>query len=76
MAVLHCIFLTLEKVGLKYRGNLPRYFYNIGPGGQCYETFSDRDLQIFVLASVCQTRLVKLTNEKHSSLLQKSVIYG
>ncbi len=45
--------------------------------GQCYKTFSVRDLQIFVLnQSICQTRLEKLTNDKHSSLLQKSVIYG
>ncbi len=45
--------------------------------GQCYKTFSVRDLQIFVLSkSVSQTRPEKLTNDKHTSLLRRSVIYG
>ncbi len=44
--------------------------------GQCYKTFSVRDLQTFVLRqSVCQTGPEKLTNDKHSSLLRKSVTY-
>jgi hypothetical protein len=51
-------------------------FDNTGPSDQCYITFFVHDLRIFVLSySVCQTRLEKLTNEKHSSLLRKSVIY-
>ena len=49
-------------------------FCNIGPRGQCYKTIVC-DLQIFVL-SVCQTRPEKLTNDKRSSLLWESVIYG
>ncbi len=41
------------------------------------KNFFVRDLRIFVLSySVRQTRLEKLTNNKHSSLLQKPVIYG
>ncbi len=45
--------------------------------GQCYKTFFVCDLQFFVLSSsVSQTRPEKLTNDKHWSLLQKSVIYG
>ncbi len=45
--------------------------------GQCYKTFFVSDLRIFALSqSVFQTRLEKLTNDKHSSLLRKSVIYG
>ncbi len=45
--------------------------------GQCHETFYVRDLWILVLSSsVCQTRPEKLTNDKHSSLLRKSVNYG
>jgi hypothetical protein len=44
---------------------------------QCYKTFFVRDLRILILRySVCQTRLEKLTNDKHSNLLWKSVIYG
>jgi hypothetical protein len=51
--------------------------YNIRPRCQCYNTFYVRNLQIFVLSeSVCQTRPEKLTNDNHSSLLRKSVIYG
>ncbi len=51
-------------------------FYDYGPRGQFNKTFFVRDLQIFVLSqSVCQTRLENLTNDKHSSLLQKYVIY-
>jgi hypothetical protein len=45
--------------------------------GQCYKTFSVCDLQIFILSdSVSLTKLEKLTYDKHSSLLQNSVIYG
>ncbi len=45
--------------------------------GQCYETFFVRHLRIFILIqSVCQSWLDKLTKDKHSSLLRKSVIYG
>ncbi len=51
-------------------------FYNIDTRGQCYKTFSVRDLRIFILSqSVCQTKLKRLTNEKHSSLLRKFVNY-
>jgi hypothetical protein len=40
------------------------------------QNFLVRDLQIFVLSySVCYTRLEKLTNDKHSSLLWKTIIY-
>jgi hypothetical protein len=47
------------------------------PWGQCYKTFSVRDLQIFAQSSsVSQTRPEKLTNDKHSNLSRKSVIYG
>ncbi len=47
------------------------------PSGQFYKTFFVRDLHIFLLSqSVCQTRPQKLTNDKHSSLLWKPVIYG
>ncbi len=47
-----------------------KMFYTIDTWGQCYKTFSVRDLQIFVLSqSVCQTRPEKLTNDKHSNLL-------
>ncbi len=44
---------------------------------QCYKTFFVRDLRIFVLSlSVCYTRLLKLANDKHSSLVRKSVNHG
>ncbi len=54
-----------------------KIFYNYYSWGQCYKTFSVRDLRIFVISqSVCQTIPEKLTNDKHSSLLRKSVNYG
>jgi hypothetical protein len=52
-------------------------WHKIQDRGQCYKTFSVRDLRIFILSwSVSQTRPEKLTNDQHSSLLRKSVIYG
>ncbi len=51
--------------------------YNTEPWGQCYKTFFVRDLQISVLSqSVIQSRLKKFTNDKRSSFLRKSIIYG
>ncbi len=47
--------------------------YDIDTRAQCYKTFSVHDLRICILSqSVCQTRLEKLTNDKHSSLVRKS----
>ncbi len=53
------------------------FFHHFDTRRQCYKTFLVRELRIFALSqSVYQTRLEKLTNDKHSRLLQKYVIYG
>ncbi len=55
---------------------LSSIYKTLGAWGQCYKTFSVSDLQIFLLSkSVCLTRPEKLSNDNHSSLLQKSLIY-
>ncbi len=51
-------------------------YKTLGAWGQCYKTFSVCDFRIFVLCeSVCLTRPEKLSNDNHSSLLWKSLIY-
>ncbi len=51
-------------------------FYNIESWAQCYKTSFVCDLHIFVLnQSVLLHYPEKLTNDKHSSLLRKFVIY-
>ncbi len=50
-------------------------FYSLG--ANVIKLFFVRDVRIFILnLSVCLTRLEKLTKDKHSSLLRRSVIYG
>ncbi len=45
--------------------------------GQCYKTFSVRNLLILVISqSVFQTRPEKFARDKHSSLLRKSANHG
>jgi hypothetical protein len=62
---------------MKNRKLQTKIFYDIGPWGQCYKTVSVLDLHIFVLSKrVCRTRSEKLTHDKHSSLVQKSVNQG
>ncbi len=52
-------------------------FYNSGPWAQCYKTFYDCNLLIFILSkSVCYNRLIKLAREKRSSQLQTFINYG
>ncbi len=39
LAVYYSSIRTLERIEFFYCGDLPRYFYNIGPRAQCYKTF-------------------------------------
>ncbi len=63
---------------LRYGNNYgSKKFYSPGPWTQSYKTFYRRDLRIFKLTTVfVRLDWKKLTNDKHSSLLRKSVIYG
>ncbi len=50
--VIYCSILTLEKSGYNYRGKLPLYFYDIGPGDNSRCTIKLFEAQYILRASL------------------------